>query len=76
MLAAETHKLFGYWNALIKSSAVNRPWEWIQVWLNDNLEGDDFFRRYRLLIEKCKNILGEKKMELTSSHLPSSTTNW
>ena len=76
MLKQETHILFAFWKGMIKISAVTNPWDFINVWINDHLSGDDFFRRYETLIGKCKTILGNKKMEITSSHLPSSTINW
>ncbi|BDI54969.1 MAG: hypothetical protein QIT40_gp11 [Lokiarchaeia virus VerdaV4] len=57
MLKQETHILFGYWNAIIKSSAVEKPWDFIMVWLSENLSGDQFYKQYFKLIKKCREIL-------------------
>ena len=59
ILKAETHVLFAFWNAIIKIEGVNNPWNFISVWINDHLSGDDFYRRYKLLIEKCARILSQ-----------------
>ena len=69
MLKETTHKLFGYWNAMVKSSAVVNPWNWVHVWLNEI----DFAERYKNLITKAKNILGESKIEMVTRRLPQTT---
>ena len=71
MLAAQTHKLFARWNALIKSSAVVNPWDFINILISEM----DFEREFKSVIEGAKTILGENKMEITTSKLPT-TTNW
>lgn len=59
MLKQETHALFAFWNAITKIESTNNPWDFISVWINDHLSGDDFYRRYRLLIEKCARMLNQ-----------------
>jgi len=55
MLAAQTHKLFGRWDALIKSSAVTNPWDFINILLSEM----DFAREFRSVIRKARKILGQ-----------------
>lgn len=67
ILKQETHALFAFWNAITKIESTSNPWEFISVWMNDYLSGDDFYRRYRLLIEKCARILSQTEaIELVS----------
>lgn len=56
MLAAETHILFAYWNAMVKESAITNPWEFINQWIQVHLSGDKFYQHYANLIEECKLI--------------------
>lgn len=53
MLKQTTHKLFGYWNATIKTNRVTKPWNWIQIWLAEA----DFSVRYENLIKIARNVL-------------------
>jgi len=66
MLAAQTHKLFARWNALIKSSAVTNPWDFINILLSEM----DFEREFRSVITKSKKILNrDKTIEITTVKL-------
>lgn len=53
MLTQTTHKLFGYWNAIIKTNGVVNPWDWIQIWLSEA----DFSVRYKSLIKIARDVL-------------------
>lgn len=68
MLKQTTHKLFGYWNALIKSSAVTNPWDWVHMWLSEI----DFSIHYKNLIRTARDIL-YGRMEMVSRNLPRKT---
>lgn len=57
ILKQETHILFGYWSALVKSSGYDRPWDFIMVWIRENLSGDQFRNQYYNLIKKCREII-------------------
>jgi hypothetical protein len=70
MLAAETHILFGMWNAIIKMSAVTNPWDFIRVWMYDNLAGNKFYEFYSILIKKCQEIL-YGRISMTTKNLAS-----
>ena len=61
MLAAETNELFAYWNAIIKSSSVTNPWDFIRIWINEHFIGDRFLEYYEKTIEKCKKLLNKNK---------------
>jgi hypothetical protein len=69
MLAAQTHKLFARWNALIKSSAVVNPWDFINILISEM----DFKREFNDVIEAAKIILGESKIEMVTRRLPTTT---
>ena len=68
MLKETTHKLFGYWNALIKTNNVHDPWGWIQIWLAEA----DFSVRYRNLIKNAQDIL-YPSIEMVTRTLPTTT---
>lgn len=68
MLKQTSHKLFGYWNALIKTNDVVNPWDWIQIWLAE----EDFSVRYRNLIKNAQDIL-YGSMEMVTRTLPTTT---
>ena len=76
MLANETHELFALWNSMVKSSAVVNPWDFIRLWWDKHMSGDQFPERYSILIKKAKEVLGESKIELVRRTLPSSATSW
>jgi len=61
MLAAQTSKLFARWNALIKSSAVTNPWDFINILLSEM----DFAREFRSVIRKARKILGQNITDLS-----------
>jgi len=63
MLAAQTHKLFGRWNAIVKSSAVHNPWDFINVLLSKM----DFEREFRSVIRKARKILELNITELSGT---------
>ena len=56
MLESETHELFAFWNAKIKTSAVDRPWDWIRVWFEQSLSGNKFYNKYSILIIQAQSI--------------------
>lgn len=53
MLKQTTHKLFGYWSAIIKTNDVGDPWAWVRNWLDEV----DFSVRYKNLIKMAQRIL-------------------
>ena len=57
-----------------KSNKFTDLWRFIQS--NAAQIVSRVLRNNREVVEMIKSDLGSKKMELTSSHLPSSTTNW
>ncbi len=73
MLEAETNILFAYWRAIVKIETVTAPWEFINVWIRDNLQGDKFFYFYQRLIKTCQDIL-YGSMEMVTRNLPSANT--
>ena len=70
MLAAQVHKLFAYWNAIIKIETVSNPWDFIMVWINDNIMGDNFYYKFEKLIKKAQDIL-YGRFEMVTRNLPS-----
>ena len=73
ILAVETNDLFAYWNSLAKVEKTVQPWDFITLWLNNNLMGDGFHNYFRETITKCKELLGHDKMEMSSTTLPSAS---
>lgn len=63
MLAAQTHKLFGRWAAIVKSSAVTNPWGFINILLAEM----DFEREFKSVIRKARKILGQNIKELSGN---------
>jgi len=57
-----------------KSNKFTDVWRFIQA--NAVNIVSKILRNNREVVEMIKSDLGSKKMELTSSHLPSSNTNW
>lgn len=57
-----------------KSYAVTDPWNFIQA--NVVRISTRILRNYDIILDKIKEILGQKKIELVRRTLPSSTSNW
>lgn len=71
LLEVESNDLFAYWNAIAKVEKTVNPWDFIQIWMANNLMGDGFLTYFEKTIEKCKNIIGEGGIEMVKVNLPS-----
>lgn len=59
LLKNETHAFFLFFTMMIKQQAVTDPWQFISVWIEENLSGDLFYNRFQLLIDMCAKALGD-----------------
>ncbi len=60
--------------ASAKIDALQNPWDFIQA--NVIRISWRILRNYDIILNKIRTILGNEKMEITTSRLPSSTSNW
>lgn len=76
LLEVESNGMFAFWNAMAKIEKTVNPWDFIDIWMKEHMAGDQFYDFFKIMIEKCKNILNEGGIELVTRYLPSSTSDW